>query len=84
MRGRRGMREAVAMAIYDQYRPAVDGGRGAADGGGRAAGDCGQGGHDCGDVRAGAGADGSKDPFALRRAANGIVKILAEASRRCR
>ena len=29
-------------------------------------------------VRAGADSSGSKDPFALRRAANGIVKIIAE------
>ncbi len=79
MRGRRGHGEKVAAAIYDQYLPksmedrvprTVEGAVLAmADKADTIAGMFGL----------GLEPTGSKDPFALRRAANGIVKILAEA-----
>ena len=66
-------RQAIADAIYDQYKPEsmedpcrVRGRRGALD---RR-----QGRQHCRNVRAGTGPSGSKDPFALRRQANGIVR----------
>ena len=75
-----GYGEAVAVAIYDQYRPvsmeavvprSVEGSVLAmADKADSIA----------GMVGLGLEPSGSKDPFALRRAANGIVKILAEGS----
>jgi glycyl-tRNA synthetase beta chain len=74
-----GLGEPVALAIYDQYRPqsmedavprTVEGAALAlADKADTIAGMFGL----------GLEPTGSKDPFALRRAANGVVKILAEA-----
>ncbi len=80
MRGRRVFRRAVSDAIYDQYLPesmedsvprTVEGALLAmADKADTVAGMFGL----------GLEPTGSKDPFALRRAANGIVKILAESA----
>ena len=73
-----GVSEAAAAAIYDQYRPV-----GAEDGVPRTVGGSLLAMADKADTIAGMfglGMEptGSKDPFALRRAANGIVRILAE------
>ncbi len=75
-----GLRSTVADAIYDQYLPAS-----ASDAIPRSAEGCILGLADRFDTIAnmfalGMEPTGSKDPFALRRAANGIVKILAEST----
>ena len=74
-----GVSEAAAVAIYDQYRP-----EGAEDALPRSMEGSVLAMADKADTIAGMFAlgmepTGSKDPFALRRAANGIVRILAEA-----
>ena len=73
-----GVSEAAALAIYDQYRP-----EGADDALPRSAEGAVLAVADKADTIAGMFAlgmepTGSKDPFALRRAANGIVRVLAE------
>ncbi len=75
-----GLRAIVADAIYDQYLPASAG-----DSIPRSAEGCVLGLADRIDTIAGMFAlgmepTGSKDPFALRRAANAVVRILAESS----
>ena len=79
MRGRRGIGERVAEAIYDQYRPKSmeDAVPRTAEGAVLALADKAD--TIAGMFGLGLEPTGSKDPFALRRAANGMVKILAEA-----
>ncbi len=75
-----GLGEAVAAAIADQYKPVSmeDGVPRTAEGALLAIADKAD--TVAGMFRLGLEPTGSKDPFALRRAANGIVKILAEGS----
>ncbi len=75
-----GIGEAAALAIYDQYRPAgmEDSVPRSPEGALLAIADKAD--TIAGMFGLGMEPTGSKDPFALRRAANGIVKILAETS----
>ncbi len=77
MRGRR-VWAARGAAIYDQYLPESMEDDDAADGGGALLAMADKADTIAGMFGLGLEPTGSKDPFALRRAANGIVKILAE------
>ncbi len=74
-----GASAAAAQAVYDQYRPASmeDAIPGTNEGLLLSIADKAD--TVCGMFRLGLQPTGSKDPFALRRAANGIVKMLAES-----
>jgi glycyl-tRNA synthetase beta chain len=73
-----GHAEAVAAAIYDQYRPAGMDDRIPRTAEGQLLAISDKADTIAGMFGLGLEPTGSKDPFALRRAANGIVKILAE------
>ena len=75
-----GLDETVAKAIYDQYMPASTEGAVPATVEGQLLGLADRIQTITGMFGIGMAPTGSKDPFALRRAANGIVKILAESS----
>src|ERR1039458_269372 len=74
-----GFSAAVSDAIYDQYRPKSREDRGPRRGEGAVLAGADKVYTIVGMFGLGLEPTGSKDPFALRRAANGIVKILAEA-----
>ncbi len=71
--------ERVALAIYEQYTPASTDDDIPVSIEGAIARSCRSYPDHRGNVRHRHATDGSKDPFALRRAANAIVKILAES-----
>ena len=73
-----GLGEAASRAIYDQYRPASMDDRIPETGEGQVVGLADRADTIAGMFGLGMEPTGSKDPFALRRAANGVVKILAE------
>ena len=73
-----GHSEAMAVAIYDQYRPVSSDDRIPRSNEGRLLAIADKADTIAGMFGLGLEPTGSKDPFALRRAANGIVKILAE------
>jgi glycyl-tRNA synthetase beta chain len=75
-----GHAEAVAAAIYDQYRPAGMEDRIPRTAEGQLLAISDKADTIAGMFGLGLEPTGSKDPFALRRAANGIVKILAEGA----
>jgi glycyl-tRNA synthetase beta chain len=74
-----GLGEAVAQAIYDQYKPASADDPIPATGEGQLLGLADRIQTIAAMFRIGNAPTGSKDPFALRRGANAIVKILAES-----
>jgi glycyl-tRNA synthetase beta chain len=74
-----GMGEVVAAAIYDQYRPAAMDDRIPRTVEGQILAIADKADTIAGMFGLGMEPTGSKDPFALRRAANGVVKILAES-----
>jgi glycyl-tRNA synthetase beta chain len=75
-----GVSEAAAAAIYDQYRPASMEDRIPRTVEGQVLSLADKADTIAGMFGLGLEPTGSKDPFALRRAANGVVKILAESS----
>jgi glycyl-tRNA synthetase beta chain len=70
--------EAIADAIYDQYKPQSMDDRGPRSAEGAVLAIADKADSIAGMFALGLQPTGSKDPFALRRAANGIVKIIAE------
>jgi glycyl-tRNA synthetase beta chain len=76
---RQGSTEKTAAAIYDQYRPTSTEDRIPRTPEGQLLAIADKADTIAGMFRLGLEPTGSKDPFALRRAANGIVKILAES-----
>jgi len=76
---RQGLGEAVAQAIYDQYKPASADDPIPSTAEGQLLGLADRIQTIAAMFRIGNAPTGSKDPFALRRAANAIVKILAES-----
>ncbi len=77
-----GVSEAASRAIYDQYRPASMEDRIPRTVEGQIVGLADRADTIAGMFGLGMEPTGSKDPFALRRAANGVVKILAEGELR--
>jgi glycyl-tRNA synthetase beta chain len=75
-----GVSEAAAAAIYDQYRPVGAGDRIPRTVEGQLLAIADKADTIAGMFGLGLEPTGSKDPFALRRAANGVVKILAESA----
>ncbi len=75
-----GVGELAAAAIYDQYRPASMEDRIPRTAEGQIVGLADRADTVAGMFGLGMEPTGSKDPFALRRAANGVIKILAEGS----
>lgn len=75
-----GLGDAVADAIYDHYRPLSTDGRIPRTPEGQLLALADKADSIAGMFSLGLEPTGSKDPFALRRAANGIVKILAESN----
>ena len=75
-----GLGDAVADAIYDQYRPLSTESRIPRTGEGQLLALADKVDSIAGMFSLGLEPTGSKDPFALRRAANGVVKILAESN----
>ena len=79
-----GIGEAAAVAIYDQYRPVSMEDRIPRTAEGQVLALADKADTIAGMFGLGLEPTGSKDPFALRRAANGVVKILAEGTLRLR
>ena len=75
-----GESEVVANAIYDQYRPLTAGAATPKTIEGQLLAIADKADSLAGMFRLGLEPSGSKDPFALRRAANGVVQILAESN----